>query len=104
MLHSWHLEPTGIDDYVYLRNDRWLDQLLHVGHDGNGQLYAQEGYDEAFQWRIEPGPNQTFTLRNKLHSDQRLHVGHDGNGQLYAGTGDDDAYRWHLQVVQVPIN
>ena len=31
MLHSWHLEPTGIDDYVYLRNDRWLDQL-HGAH------------------------------------------------------------------------
>ncbi|MEM7584430.1 MAG: RICIN domain-containing protein [Acidobacteriota bacterium] len=91
------IPQAWLDNFLILQNARFGYQRLHVGHNGNGQLYAQWGEDRAFRWTVEPahGDGHFFYLRSAEHG-QRLHVGHNGNGQLYAqwGYGDDDAFRW----------
>ncbi|MEM9558120.1 MAG: hypothetical protein AAGC60_27935 [Acidobacteriota bacterium] len=83
---------------IRLENRYFNNQALHVGHDGNGRLYAGSGDDPAYFWRIETSAVDGFYyLRNELHSNQRLHVGHNGNGQLYAQWGSDDAYLWQFE-------
>ncbi|MEM6797040.1 MAG: hypothetical protein AAF725_23900, partial [Acidobacteriota bacterium] len=43
---------------IRLQNRYYDNQALHVGHDGNGQLYAESGFDNAYLWKFEPGPQQ----------------------------------------------
>ncbi len=57
-LYRWELEPAP-GNWFFLRNPE-TDKRLHVGHDGNGELYAAAGqYDDAYQWHLllfEGGP------------------------------------------------
>ncbi|MEM6796122.1 MAG: hypothetical protein AAF725_19265, partial [Acidobacteriota bacterium] len=81
-----------------LQNRYYDNQALHVGHDGNGQLYAESQEDPSYFWHLEPSNTDGYYyLRNDLHFGQRLHVGHNGNGQLYAESGFDNAYLWKFE-------
>jgi len=53
---------------------------LHVGHDGNGQLYIEEGPDDsgAYYFYIIPAGDGSFMFRNVMHPDQ--YITSDGDG------------------------
>lgn len=106
----WTIEEIRIDSHpipaawlgnvLLFENVMHPHQRLHVGHDGDGRLYADWGEDSAYRWTVEPANDgHFFFLRNAMYTDQRLHVGHDGNGQLYAGWSDDDAFKWTAEPV-----
>lgn len=97
--YRWQLQPSGQEGFYYLRNRLHPSQRLHVGHDGNGLLYAGCSDDDAFRWRLEPTDQQSFYLRNKMHSTQRIHL--DASDQLTTSWGTDDERRW-LMIVRPP--
>ena len=96
LAYHWQLQPTGNEGFYYLRNRLHPSQRLHVGHNGDGELYAGCSGDDAFQWRLEPTDQQSFFLRNKQEDLQRLRS--DGGHLLLAQWGTDNEFKWFLRV------
>ena len=92
----WELQPAAQQGFYYLRNRLHPSQRLHVGHNGDQELYVGCSGDDAFQWRLEPPDQQSFYLRNKMYDTQRLRS--DGGQALGALWGTDDEFKWFLRV------
>ncbi|MEM7588371.1 MAG: hypothetical protein AAF560_33595, partial [Acidobacteriota bacterium] len=83
---------------LFIENVRYGSQRLHVGHDGNGQLYAEPGDDLAFKWQVRASAEDGYySLVNYLHPLQRLRVSDDGSGGVSAGPSNGDASLWRLE-------
>lgn len=91
--YHWKLENAPEDGFFFLRSVLNPSQRLHVGHNGNGELYVGCSDDDALKWAIEPTSGNAFELQNRLWVDQHLRV--DGAGNLTAGPVSSDS-RWRM--------
>ncbi|MCG8454702.1 MAG: hypothetical protein MI919_00365, partial [Holophagales bacterium] len=103
--NRFDVQPSGDGNFFFLENAR-SGRRMHVGHDGDGQLYSSfGGDDDAYKWtaeRYQTGPETRYLFRNKLYPDQKLGVQTDGSGFPFAGTDHDPdsaEYRWKVTTV-----
>jgi len=96
--YRWRIEPSSSDNYFYLRNGLYDQQRLHVGHDGNGELYAEWGDDDAYQWSfLSFGDRVSFF--NKKFPHQQIVVPNCANGKPFAGDWSTDQPFWRVHPV-----
>lgn len=94
----WRFEPVpGKPGIVYLTKYDASLVRLHVGHDGNRQMYAEMGDDLAYQWKVSRAWDGGFYLTNIMHPDQRLGTRASNDWHEEVGWTTEQHYRWRLQ-------